>query len=103
MLISLDSAKRHLVIDHDDLDETIEDKINESSAIVLDYLKLPETEWQTTSGEPADVPFVIQAAVKLVLGALWENREGNDYALLPQPLSDNVKNLLHRYRDPAMA
>jgi hypothetical protein len=102
-LITLDAAKRHLVIDHDELDDTLEEKVDEASGIVLDYLKRPDSEWQTTAGTPDEVPYVVQAATKLVLGALWENREGNDYALLPQPLSPTVKNLLHRLRDPAIA
>lgn len=101
MLITLDQAKAHLVIEHDEIDETIEEKVQEASAIVLDYLKRDEAEWQNTSGDPDGVPYLVQAATKLVVGALMENREGNDNG--PQPLSQAVKDLLHRYRDPAIA
>jgi hypothetical protein len=94
-LITLDQAKRHLRMG-DDEDEEIEEKVNEASAIVLDYLKVPADEWAVGA-----VPYLVQAATKLVLGALMENREGN--ADGPEPLSQAVKDLLHRYRDPALA
>jgi hypothetical protein len=95
-LITLDQAKRHLQILHDDMDEEIEEKVNEASAIVLDYLKVAEDAYEVDA-----VPYLVQSATKLVLGALCENREGN--ASGPEPLSQAVKDLLHRYRDPALA
>lgn len=101
MLITLDQAKIHLEIEHDEFDDKIEEKIVEASSIVLDYIEADENAWQTTDGAPHDVPGVIQAAAKLVLGALMENREGNEKD--PQPLSQAVKDLLHRYRTPAIA
>jgi hypothetical protein len=101
MLITVEQLKTHLGIQNDDHDERLNEIVLEASAIVLDYLKRPETDWQTTSGEPDGVPYVVVSATKLVAGALSENREGNDSD--PSPLSQTVKDLLHRYRDPALA
>lgn len=93
-LITVDQAKAEERITHDDLDDVLEEKVNEASHIVLDYLKREETEWQTTAGEPDDVPYLVQAATKIVVHNLIEGIE---------PLSQAVKDLLRRYRDPAIA
>lgn len=74
--------------------------IEEASQIVLDYIKaennerVPENKWMTESGQPDDVPFIIQTAVKIVV----RNIELGD-----PPLSQGVMDILERYRDPAMA
>lgn len=73
-------------MDADDADEVIVSKIEQASAIVLDYLKVEE--------EPDPVPKFVEAATLLVVEALFD---GGD------PLSDVVVRLLHRYRDPAFA
>lgn len=72
-----------------------------ASAIVLDYLKRDAGEWQDSAQEPESVPSVVEAATLIVAGALYENRDGAGNAA--EPLSQTVKDLLHRYRDPAMA
>jgi hypothetical protein len=101
MLITLDQAKLHLNILDDDHDEKLEELIPDVSGIILDYLKVPSTNWQTTSGDPDDVPGPVRAAVKVGLSALFENPEQHPDG--PQVLSQAVKDLLHRYRDPALA
>lgn len=101
MLITLDQLKTHLRIENDEHDERLQEVAYAASAIVLDYLKRPEGTWENTAGDPDDVPYVVVAATKLVAGALFENLEGNDEG--PQPLSQTVKDLLHRLRDPAFA
>lgn len=100
-LITLDQAKGQIQITHDQDDTKIAEKLNEASAIVLDYLKKPGNCWQDNSGRPRSVPYLIQSAVKLVTAALYENADGNENA--PQPLSQAVKDILARHRDPALA
>lgn len=73
-------------------------KIEQASEIVIDYLKRSESSWE----DPDTVPKPIQAAVLLVLTALWDDREGTgdgDY-ILP---GGAVARLLVRFRDPALA
>lgn len=97
MLITVDQAKLHLRIDADtaEHDELLELVVPMASAIVLDYLKRDAASWQTTAGAPEDVPGPVQAATLLVMEALVDG--------VDEPLSQPVKNLLHRYRDPALA
>jgi hypothetical protein len=101
MLLTIDQAKLHLRITDDEHDEELEEMVPEVSEIILNYLKLPSTSWQTTDGEPEDVPGAVKSAVKVAISALFENPEQNPDG--PQVLSQAVKDLLHRYRDPAMA
>lgn len=95
MLITIERAKRHLRIDDNNLDVEVTDQIESASAIVIDYLKINQTvvdEWELNGTPP-----LVAAAILLVLGELFKEREsGSD------PLSKGVKNLLHRLRDPAL-
>jgi hypothetical protein len=100
-LVTFDQAKEHLQVDHDEDDAKIEFIRQQASHIVLDYLKAEEGTYQDSSEEPVDVPGAVEAATLLVCGALYENRDGSDKE--SSPLSQAVKDLLHRYRDPALA
>jgi len=91
-LITLAEAKTHLRVLGDELDADITLKGIAASDIVLDYLKRPADEWTAETA-----PFKVKAATLLVLGGLFENREGGE------PINDAVRSLLHRLRDPALA
>lgn len=107
-LVTLSRAKQHLHVDHSFDDQDIEAKRKQASGIVLDYIKIDTAattfNWVDSSGEPdeAHVPPNVVAATLLVLGALYENRDG-DIWRSPQHLSQSVVDLLARFRDPAMA
>lgn len=112
MLLSLEAAKRHLRIEPEntDDDEDLKVKIEEASAIVIDYIKAPDRERRTGEGAPESwteltVPGVIRAAVELVLSKLFDDRnagdEDNEVAM--GYLTPAVTAILHRYRDPALA
>lgn len=94
MLIDLETAKSHLRIDGDDSDDNLYRKMRQASAIVLDYLKVSEDEWDIYDTEADPLPDEIEAATLLVIESLFDGTE---------PLSDTVKSLLHRHRDPALA
>lgn len=92
-LVDLPTAKEHLKVDDDAADVNIAKKIDQASAIVVDYLKLADPDqWDIDSTESEAVPPVVEAAILLVLEALFDGGE---------PLSQTVRDLLHRYRDPA--
>jgi uncharacterized phage protein (predicted DNA packaging) len=99
-LLTLDVAKKHLRVDHADDDADITRKIDQASAIVLDYIKQRDAAWTAD-----DVPPVIAAATEIVLSMLYDDRaaggQENGVAMGYLPLS--VTSLLHRYRDPALA
>lgn len=101
-LVTLDEAKLRIRELTDELDDLVESElIPDVSEIILDYLKLPSTSWQTTTGEPEDVPGPVRSAVMVGISAMLENPEQSPDG--PQVLSQAVKDLLHRYRDPALA
>jgi hypothetical protein len=101
-LVTFVQMKEHLLVDHDEDNQKIQDIVEQASMIVLnhathlaDYI----AEWQSVS--PMDVPKDVQSAVLLVGGALYENRDGSTSG--PQPLSAAVQALLTPNRDPALA
>ena len=107
-LVTLTRVKKHLGQDTHYDDRMLEEKRFEASAIVIDYLKLDTSDtgfdWVDAFGEPtAAVPGVVTAATLLVVGALYENRDGRGDSSSPAPLSQTVKDLLMRSRDPALA
>ncbi|WP_230961127.1 head-tail connector protein [Burkholderia cepacia] len=67
----------------------------------MDYLKLKEVPdtWALEHGDTAStVPGAVRSAVLLVLGTLYDDREG-----ATSPLTPAVESLLMRLRDPAVA
>lgn len=105
-LVTLLAAKRHLSVDHDMDDRLIYEKILSASDLIAQYVKVDtlatDFDWVDELGEPDNVPPLIQSAVLLVLGAMYENRDGSSMNS-PQPLSQAVKDLLCGSRDPSMA
>ncbi|HDZ55377.1 MAG TPA: phage gp6-like head-tail connector protein [Pseudomonas xinjiangensis] len=98
MLITIEAAKAHLQMDHNDADAEITQLATEASLLVLDYLKKPAIEWQDEAGLPINVPGPVSVAVKLVLGEIFKNREA-----AADPLSLSVVRLLDRLREPTFA
>lgn len=102
-LVTLCVAREHLRPPGTVDDVRIMRLIDEASAIVLDYLKLPIDAYHTSTGEliEADVPGAVRAATLLVMGALYDNADGQSPD--KQPLSDAVKALLHSRRVPTLS
>jgi hypothetical protein len=96
-LITIEQAKQQLRIDFDDQNADLQMKMEQASEIVVDYLKKPDHGWTD-----ATVPKTVQAAILLVLTALFDDRDGSgegDYLAPDGP----VARLLARHRDPAIA
>jgi hypothetical protein len=96
-LVTTEEARTHLRLTEGDMGDadtavTVTLYAEAATEIVIDYIKRPDHGWTDE-----DAPFLIKAAILLVTGALFDNREGGD------PLSDAVKSLVQRYRDPALA
>jgi len=107
-LVTLTEVKEHLRVDHDMDDAQINRQRRQASSAVIDYLKVDVYEtafdWVDEFGEPItnNIPQEIIAATLLVCGALYENRDGDEFRS-PQGFSQTVMDLLWRHRDPAMA
>jgi len=102
-LVPLCVAREHLRPPGEIDDARIYRLIDEASAIVLDYLKLPDDAYHDSAGTlvEADMPPAVRSATLLVLGALYDNADGQNPD--KQPLSDAVKALLHSRRVPTLA
>lgn len=105
-IVSLSKAKEHLRIGESSVyDIDIAQKLAQASDIIVDYLKLGSVPsgWDVEEGDsPPDegaAPDVVKAAVLLVLGELFKNREAGDVDLI----SLGVERLLMRQRDPTLA
>ncbi len=92
-LATINDAKQRLRVDFDDDNALITGLLEEATDIVVGYIKKPDHEWTA-----ATVPFRIKAAILLVTGSLYENRDGGEAVL-----TESVRALLHRDRDPALA
>lgn len=66
-MITLQQAKLHLRVDHDEEDTAIQAMIDAAEAAALDYLNL--------AGFIGDTPAPVAAAVLLQVGDLYANRE----------------------------
>jgi len=83
-------------------------KADQASAIVVDYLKRPFDDAPavdpriyppgSTAWTEATTPTLVKAAILIILTALYDGRTPTD-----ELLSEPVKGILHRYRDPALA
>ncbi len=107
-LVTFTQAKAQLSVDHDLDDDMINGIRTRASGAVIDYIKIDIGEtafnWVDLFSEPIEdnVPPEVQAAVLLVIGSMYENRDG-DVFRSPQPLSQPAMDLLWRHRDPAFA
>jgi hypothetical protein len=103
LLVDFDRAKRHVYASGTDDDDLILTKLEHAGSIVMDYMKLSATPaaWDVadTSPQEIEVPPNVQAVTLLVLGSLYKDRESDTANVL----SDTIKNLLRRLRDPALA
>lgn len=106
-LVTLDQAKRHLRIYHDDENIDVAEKAEQASDIIIDYIKRPDHGWTNAvdPSTPSDAPSLIKAAVLLQLGYIWEYRgdEEPEFVQADGYLPRAVTSILHRYRDPAYA
>ncbi len=95
-LVTLEEARRNLWLTETDMADTdiaaeVAALTERASAIIVDYLKNPDHGW-TDATAPEDV----KAAVLLALTVLYGDRAEN-------PLTEAVRAVLHRRRDPALA
>lgn len=94
MIVTLEMVKQEVGRRDDFHDELLDRKLTEAEAIVIDYLKVAEDAYGGAGSN--DFPTVVAAAVINISRILYEHPDDD-------PLSEAVKNILHRLRDPALA
>jgi hypothetical protein len=93
-LVTFTEAAAQLRVTATDDDVDIYRKMDQASAIVVDYV----TDEDKAVWTDLTVPPEVKAAVLLVLGELFDTRE-----VKADPLSATVRNLLRRHRTPSLA
>jgi len=110
MIVTLEQAKDHLRVTHDSDDNDITLKIHGASAAIINYLKSSADSFLDSSGEVVldssalpVVPFVVIQATLLMVGWMYNFREGEDKAFVPGYLPAPIISLLFPLRDPALS
>ena len=93
MILDIEAVKQDLRVDIDDDDDRIVRLMDAAVAIVLDYLKVDSDEYENEEGVN-DFPDIVYVSITRVVQALYDTPEQD-------PLTDAVKSMLHRMRDPA--
>ncbi|OYQ76051.1 head-tail connector protein [Wohlfahrtiimonas chitiniclastica] len=99
-MIDLSVAKQHLRIDHDSEDELIQMQIEAAIEYAAKYLNRSIIAHEHDRKMQRDIVInsSIKAAVLLVLGTLYENRENEIVGSITSPLKFGTKALLDPYR-----
>lgn len=103
-LVTLTEIKDHLYIQSADTthDNDLSLKIEIVSDIIMDFLKLtePPDEWYDDESPPVlTIPGRVRGVALLGVAEMYEHRE----ASMNDVLSDKIKDILRRTRDPALA
>ena len=91
MILTIEEAKAHLRIQHDEEDELIEGFIAQAQAVAEDYCRV---QFEDTAPEP------VRLAVLLMVSHYYENRDNPDRQVY-MTMRIAFENLLYPYRDPA--
>jgi hypothetical protein len=96
MITTIEEAKTHLRVQHDAEDDLIAGLIEAAEDHVFRYLErsLP---WIDDDGVEAPVPGSVRAAILLIVGDLYANREGR-FVGVSQSDNPAVRMLLAPYR-----
>ena len=91
MIVSLEEAKAHLRIQHDEEDSLIEGLIQQAQTAAEDFCRV--------SFEDDTAPEPVRLAVMLMVSHYYENRDNPDRAVYGT-MRIAFENLLYPYRDP---
>ncbi len=98
MIVSLEEAKVHLRIQHDEEDGLIEGLIQQVQTAAEDFCRVPFEPFIADNGEVADAPAPVKLAVLLMVGYFYEHREAEDGAGY-RTMRRAFSTLLYPYRD----
>lgn len=95
---TLEETKLHLRLDDADTaeDALVEGLIDAAVDYASKYIGRP-IPWSDDAGDPVDVPPSVKSALLLIVGDLFENREGQ-FVGVSAEANPAVVNMLHFYR-----
>ena len=99
MIVSLEEAKTHLRIQHDEEDALIEGLIQQAQTAAQDFCRVSFEPFIDDAGNEADAPGPVKLAVLLMVGYFYEHREAEDGASY-RTMRRAFTTLLYPHRDP---
>ena len=99
MIVSLEEAKTHLRIQHDEEDTLIVGLIQQAQTAAQDFCRVSFEPYVDDAGNEADVPGPVKLAVLLMVGYFYEHREAEDGASY-RTMRRAFTTLLYPHRDP---
>ncbi len=99
MIISLEEAKMHLRIEHDEEDEYLTGLILQAQAAAEDYCRISFEPYLNEDGVESDPPEPVHLALLLFVGFYYENRDIPDMTTY-KAMRMAFDALLYPYRDP---
>ena len=99
MIVSLEDAKAHLRVQHDEEDTLIEGLISQAQAAAEDFCRVSFEPFLDATGSETEVPGPVKLAVLLMVGYFYEHREAEDGAGY-RTMRRAFTTLLYPYRDP---
>ena len=99
MIISLEEAKTHLRIEHDEEDEYLNGLILQAQAAAEDYCRVSFEPYLNENGDEVDAPEPVRLALLLFVGFYYENRDIPDMTTY-KATRMAFDSLLYPYRDP---
>ena len=99
MIISLEEAKTHLRIEHDEEDEYLTGLILQAQAAAEDYCRVSFEPYLNENGDEVDAPEPVRLALLLFVGFYYENRDIPDMTTY-KATRMAFDSLLYPYRDP---
>ena len=100
-IVTLEEAKLHLRVDGSDDDADITIKLEAAEESAVNFLNRP-IPWKGTDGMDVPVPASVKAAILLLLGDLYANREGAIVGTI-HTVNPTVERLLWPYRKVCLA
>lgn len=95
MIVTVEQARQQLRDPPTADDAEIESICERATAILLNFIKADEDAYQNTAGDPVDVPPTLEAACLMLVQNLYDG--------IKPTIDADVKDLVRRYRDPALA
>ena len=98
MVVSLEEAKAHLRVQHDEEDALIEGMIAQAQTAAEDFCRVSFEPFLNDDGEAVEAPGPVKLAILLMVGYFYEHREAEDGAGF-RTMRRAFMTLLYPYRD----
>ena len=98
MIVTLEEAKTHLRVQHDEEDALTTGLIEQAQTAAEDFCRVSFEPYVDDDGCEADVPGPVKLAVLLMVGYFYEHREAEDGAGF-RTMRRAFMTLLYPYRD----